>query len=114
MRRFIIPLLLCSPLITFADTDEVDVDEEPIKYPPSRRSLAPKPKVFVVDRNEIHIETIFEYAVSHIVIKDGAASVIYDSSGYDCYYLPFSFTEGETYNITLYLDDRCFSGSYLP
>lgn len=114
MKDFLLMLLLTVPLLGFAETEEIDLDEEPRIIPPHERSFAPQPKLFLIDRAEIKIEYLGSASEGSISIRDTQNSVVFQAD-----YLSASYTipvldNIQTYSVTLYIDDRCFSGIILP
>ncbi|MDE6753384.1 MAG: hypothetical protein K2J82_02100 [Muribaculaceae bacterium] len=114
MKKLKILLLLLLPFNMLADTEEVDMDEDKVILPPIKRSLAPKPKVFIIDKTEVRIEFVSDTAEGSLTICDENSNLIYQASYLSTYYDIPTLAEGEVYSIYLYVNNHRYTGTYLP
>ncbi|MDE6007921.1 MAG: hypothetical protein K2G90_01800 [Muribaculaceae bacterium] len=114
MKDFLLILLLAVPLWGFAETEEIDLEEEPIIIPPHERSFAPQPKLFLIDRAEIQIDYPFSASEGSISIRDTQNSVVFQADYLSSSYSIPTLDNIQTYSITLYIDNHCYSGIILP
>lgn len=114
MKHIFLILLLWLPLMGYADTDEVEVEENNQYGNPIKRSVTPKPKVYVVDRAEIRIENIDSENEIHLIIEDEANNVVYENIGMAHHYISPALVAGQPYIFTIYVANHCYVGTYLP
>ena len=108
-------LLLTAPLSVFADTEEIDLDEDlPILFPPDKRSFTPQPKLFLIDTAEIQIEMVNPAAHGSISIRDGQNTVVFQADYFCTTYTIPVLENTQTYTVSLYIGDRHYSGTIFP
>ena len=115
MRLFFLLCMFCSSLFVLAQTDEVDLEEEPEVFDPYKRSLVPLPRVTITDRVCVIIEPSTPYSSIHIVVEETSSSaIILDECGsIQCYFLePLQI--GKIYSISLYIEDHHYIATYKP
>lgn len=109
-------LLLSTPFIAYATTDEVDLDEEPKEpaIPPIKRSFVPVPQLFITDNIVFRVEGVANFTPTTLVICDSYGSLIYNATGYQDYNIGSPLQTGDTYSISLYIEDHHYTGIYQP
>ena len=114
MKHILIYLILCLPFFVYAETDDVDLEEEITTQPPIRKSYAPRPKLMIEDREVIKIETQFEVLETRITVTDMYSKMVFEGQGILTFNLPQPLNIGEVYTIILYLNGRKYAGHYIP
>ncbi|MDE5887035.1 MAG: hypothetical protein K2H46_05525 [Muribaculaceae bacterium] len=116
MKFLPLVMLLICPFMVFAETEEIDLDEEKERpaNPPLKRSFAPQPKLFLIDRAEIQIDYPFSASEGSISIRDTQNSVVFQADYLSSSYSIPTLDNIQTYSITLYIDNHCYSGIILP
>ncbi|MDE6577677.1 MAG: hypothetical protein K2K58_05855 [Muribaculaceae bacterium] len=114
MKQYLLFLLAILPMVVYAETEEVDIEEDDMRSPPIKRSFAPKPKVFIIDKSEIRIELVSETTEGSLTICDENSNLIYQASYLSTYYDIPTLAEGEVYSIYLYVNNHRYTGTYLP
>lgn len=112
MKQLLIPLFLALPLGCFSQIDEVEMEEEPTLEPPER-SFIPRPKLYIKDMTEIHVEYMDKHDGFRIIIKGSNQDVIYNNIGSNIQFLSEPLEENSTYFISLYINNHVYSGTYV-
>lgn len=114
MRRLLSLLIFSVPLISYADTDEVPLEEEP-DLTPFKRSLTPSsPKLFITDCVEIKAVGLDSSVPATLKVWDSFGTLVYNQTAPGIYYLPTTLQEGEVYAISLYVGNLHYNATYKP
>ena len=115
MQRLLSLLIFSVPLISYADTDDVPLEEDE-EYPwtPTKRSVAPQPRLFITDCVEIKAEGLDSSVPATLKVWDSFGTLVYNQTAPGIYYLPTPLQEREVYTISLYLGHIHYNATYTP
>lgn len=114
MRRLLTFLIFSVPLISYADTDEIPLDEEQ-EGAPYRRSITPvSPKLFITDCIEIKVEGIDYSVPATLKVWDSLGILVYNQTAPGIHHLSTPLMVGEIYSISLYVENHHYNATYQP